>query len=162
MLKVILGGLCVLAAASPLFAGITATNIAGRWQGDSYAPNASGPLTLDIVACGTGWCGIKVEAGDKCGGTALKIDAGVVLPDSDYIQFKGSLQLAPGTEPYVIQTSLFVPASDTPSGAPLMLQITGDTGGEFRAYRRSFPFEAQMARIKDAVCQAPQTVSSLD
>ncbi len=161
MLKVILSGLCVLATASPLFAGITAANIAGRWQGDSYAANASGPLTLDIVACGAGWCGIKVEAGDKCGGTALKIDAGEALPDSDYIQFKGTLQLAPGTEPYVVQTSIFLPAPDDPPGAPLRLQITGDTGGEFRAYRRSFPFEAQMARIKDAVCQAPQTVSAL-
>ena len=54
MLKVILSGLCVLATASPLFAGITAANIAGRWQGDSYARDTGGPLTLDIVACGTG------------------------------------------------------------------------------------------------------------
>ena len=162
MLKVILSGLCVLATASPLFAGITAANIAGRWQGASYAGDAGGPLTLDIVACGAGWCGIKVDVGDKCGGTALKIDAGEALPDSDYIQFKGTLQLAPGTEPYVVQTSLFMPTADTRSGAPLTLQITGDTGGEFRAYRRSFPFEAQMARIKDAVCQAPETVSSLN
>ena len=55
---------------------ITAASIAGRWQGDSYASDGGGPLTLDIVACGAGWCGVKVEAGDKCGGTALKIDAG--------------------------------------------------------------------------------------
>ena len=162
MLKVILSGLCVLATASPLFAGITAANIAGRWQGPSYASKAGGPLTLDIVACGTGWCGIKVEAGDTCGGTAMKLDAGVAVDDSDYIQFKGTLQLAAGTEPYVVQTSIFLPVPDDPPGAPLKMQITGDTGGEFRAYRRSFPFEAQMARIKDAVCEAPQTVSSLN
>ena len=161
MLKVILSALCVLAAASPLSAAITAANIAGRWQGESYARDAGGPLTLDIVACGTGWCGVKVEAGDKCGGTALKIDAGVAETGGDYIQFKGTLSLAPGTEAYVVQTSLFVPTPDTPTGAPLTLQITGDTGGEFRAYRRSFPFEAQMARIKDAVCHAPQTMSAL-
>ncbi len=161
MLKVILSGLCVLATASPLFAGITAANIAGRWQGPSYAGEGGGPLTLDIVACGAGWCGVKVEAGDKCGGTAMKLDAGDALPDSDYIQFKGTLQLASGTEPYVVQTSIFLPVPDDPPGAPLKMQITGDTGGEFRAYRRSFPFEAQMARTKDAVCQAPATVSSL-
>ncbi len=77
MLKVILSALCVLATASSLSAGITAANIAGRWQGDSWANEAGGPLTLDIVACGDGWCGIKVEANDACGGTALKIDAGV-------------------------------------------------------------------------------------
>lgn len=161
MLKVILSGLCVLAAASPLSAAVTAANIAGRWQGESYARDTGGPLTLDIVACGTNWCGVKVEADDKCGGTALRIDAGAAEADSDYIQFKGTLELAPGTEPYVVQTSLFVPAPDAPAGAPLTLQITGDTGGEFRAYRRSFPFEAQMVRIKDAVCHTPQTVSSL-
>jgi hypothetical protein len=161
MLKVMLSALCVLAAASPLSAAITAANIAGRWQGESYARDTGGPLTLDIVACGSGWCGVKVEVGDKCGGTALKIDSGAAEAGSDYIQFKGTLELAPGTEPYVVQTSLFVPAPDSPSGAALTLQITGDTGGEFRAYRRSFPFEAQMTRIKDAVCHAPQTVSSL-
>jgi len=159
MLKVILSALCVLATASSLSAGITAANIAGRWHGDSWAVDAGGPLTLDIVACGEGWCGIKVEANDKCGGTALKIDAGAIV--GDYIQFTGTLQLAPGTEPYVVQTSIFTPTPDDPPGAPLKLQITGDTGGEFRAYRRSFPFEAQIARIKDAVCQAPQTVSAL-
>ena len=161
MLKVMLSALCVLAAASPLSAAITAASIAGRWQGDSYAGDAGGPLVLDIVACGSGWCGVKVEAGDKCGGTALRIDAGVAETGSDYIQFKGTLQLAPGTEPYVVQTSIFLPVPDDPPGAPLKLQITGDTGGEFRAYRRSFPFEAQMARVKDAVCHAPQTVSAL-
>jgi hypothetical protein len=159
MLKVILSALCVLATASSLSAGITAANIAGRWQGDSWASDASGPLTLDIVACGEGWCGIKVEANDKCGGTALKIDAGVM--QDDYVQFTGTLQLAPGTEPYVVHTSIFMPTPDDPPGTPLKLQITGDTGGEFRAYRRSFPFEAQMARVRDAACQAPQTVSAL-
>lgn len=159
MLKVILSALCVLAAASPLSAAITAANIAGRWQGESWAGEAGGPLTLDIVACGEGWCGIKVEAGDKCGGTALKIDAGMV--EGNYIQFKGTLQLAPNTEPYVVQTSIFTTAAEDPPGAPLKLQITGDTGGQFRAYRRSFPFEAQLARTKDALCHAPQTVSSL-
>ena len=159
MLKVILSALCVLATASSLSAGITAANIAGRWQGDSWAVNAGGPLTLDIVACGTSWCGIKVEANDSCGGTALKIDAGAM--EGDYIRYTGTLQLAPGTEPYVVQTSIFTPTPDDPPGTPLKLQITGDTGGEFRAYRRSFPFEAQMVRIEDAVCHAPETVSAL-
>ncbi len=80
----------------------------------------------------------------------------------DYIQFNGTLQLASGTEPYVVHTSIFMPAPTIRRATPLKLQITGDTGGQFRAYRRSFPFEAQMARIKDAVCHAPQTVSSLE
>ena len=73
MLKVILSALCVLATALPLLGRrrTRAEQIAGRWQGDSWTQtDAGGPLTLDIVACGNGWCGIKVEAGDKCGGTA--------------------------------------------------------------------------------------------
>jgi hypothetical protein len=53
--------------------------------------------------------------------------------------------------------SYLIPASEN---APIALQITGDTGGEFRIYRRTFPFEAQMARTNDAVCKGPQTVSS--
>lgn len=159
MLKVIVSGLCVLAAASPLAAAISPANIAGRWQGESWAKDAGGKLTLDIVRCGEGWCGVKVEADNSCGGTALKIDAGKM--EGDYVQFNGSLQFAPKTEPYVVQVSIFEPGTDEPAGASLKLQITGDTGGEFRAYRRSFPFEAELSRTQDAVCHAPQTVSSL-
>jgi len=112
------------------------------------------------VPCGNAWCGIKVEAGDKCGGTALKLESVQPLgdPQSDSLQFDGSLELAAGTEPYVVQAWL-IPRKDN---GVLALQITGDTGGVYRAYRRSFPFEAQMARIKDAVCHAPQTVSALE
>jgi hypothetical protein len=43
-----------------------------------------------------------------------------------------------------------------------MIQISGDTGGIYREYRRSFPFEARLVRVKDAVCHAPATVSLLD
>lgn len=164
MLKRILGSICVLATAIALTGSASASDlkpvqIAGRWMGDTYTQNAAAPLTLDIVACGNAWCGIKVEAGGKCGGTALKVEPATPLPDneSDSLQFNGSLELAAGTEPYVVQAWL-MPPSDNGS---LTLQITGDTGGEYRAYRRSFPFEAQMARINDAVCHAPQTVSSL-
>jgi len=164
MLKVILSTLCVLAAASPLPAAaggndLKPIEIAGRWTGDTYTQSKGGPLTLDIVACGKAWCGIKVEAGDKCGGTALKVEYVTPAPDdqSDSLQFNGSLELAPGTEPYVVQAWLMPRGDD----GVLTLQITGDTGGQYRAYRRSFPFEAQMTRMDDAVCRAPQTVSSL-
>ncbi len=171
MLKVMLSAICVLAAAltsaqaadAPpaagiTVAGITPASIAGRWQGDTWASDNSGPLTLDIVACGGGWCGIKVGASDACGATALKLDGGA--PEDENVNFAGKLELAPGTEPYVVRASIFAPNAETPS-APLTMQITGDTGGEYRAYRRSFPFEAQMARKQDSVCHAPQTVSSL-
>lgn len=160
MLKRMLSIVCVLAAATPLAAGdiaaeLKATDIAGRWQGESWSQDNGGALTLDIVACGAGWCGIRVAANDTCAGTALKVNAGTV--EENNAQFEGTLELAPGTEPYTVHASIFPPDE----GRPLAMQITGDTGGQFRAYRRSFPFEAQMARLRDAVCHAPQTVSSL-
>lgn len=155
MLKVILSSLCVLVAASPLSAAITAANIAGRWQGDSWAQDRNAKLTLDIVACGSGWCGIRVSADNACGATALKLAGGAV--DEDTARYEGTLELAPGTEPYTVQAAIFPPED----GKPLQMQLTGDTGGQFRAYRRSFPFEAALVRIQDPVCQAPQTVSSL-
>ncbi|MFA5900087.1 MAG: hypothetical protein WC829_13370 [Hyphomicrobium sp.] len=159
MMKVILGAVCVLVAASQLSAAISPANIAGRWQGDSWANEGASKLTLDIVRCGEGWCGVKVEANNSCGGTALRLDAGT--SEEEFVQFKGSLQLAAKTEPYVVQVSIFGPDSNEPAGSAPKLQITGDTGGQFRAYRRSFPFEAQLVRVQDAVCRMPQTVSVL-
>jgi hypothetical protein len=161
MLKVMLSAICVLAAATPLAtnayaAGLSAADIAGRWQGDSYAREAGGKLTLDIVACGTGWCGIKIADNNACGATALKLDGGAL--EGDYMTFTGTLELAAGTEPYVVHASLFRPSD----GTPIAMQITGDAGGQFRAYRRSFPFEAQLARASDPVCHAPATVSSAE
>lgn len=157
MLKPILTALCVVVAASPLTAAeLTTASIVGRWQGPSWAGEGEARLTLDIVACGQGWCGVRVAANDTCGGTALKVNAGIV--EENNAQFEGTLELAAGTEPYTVHATIFTPELD----AKLTMQITGDTGGQYRAYRRSFPFEAQLARIKDAVCHAPQTISSLD
>ena len=156
MLKPILTALCVVVAASPLTAAeLTTASIVGRWQGPTWAGEGEVPLTLDIVACGQGWCGVRVAANDTCGGTALKVNAGIV--EENNAQFEGTLELAAGTEPYTVQLWV-VPPSES---GQLTMQITGDTGGQYRAYRRSFPFEAQMARITDAVCHAPATVSSL-
>jgi hypothetical protein len=161
MLKRALVGISVLVAVAQVGAGavardLQATEIAGRWTGASYSDIRSGTLTLDIVACGAGWCGIKVEAGDKCGGTALKLNTGVV--EENNAQFQGTLSLASGPEPYTVHATIFPPED----GKPLEMQVTGDTGGEYRAFRRSFPFEAALARVQDAVCHAPETVSLLD
>lgn len=160
MLRPIVRILCVLAAAAPLIpdaraADLKASDISGRWQGQSYAREKGGQLTLDIVACGAGWCGIRVAANDSCAGTALKVNGGKV--EENNAQFEGTLELAAGTEPYTVHATIFPPEDDK----PLQMQLTGDTGGEFRIYRRSFPFEAALARLGDAVCKTPQTVSSL-
>jgi hypothetical protein len=161
MRKRILASLCLLALTAPVVAAdVKPEQIAGRWSGATYGMKSGARITLDIVACGSAWCGIKVEADDKCGATALKLDSVQPLggPQSDSLQFNGTLELMPGTEPYTVQAWLI----PRPDNGVLALQITGDTGGEYRAYRRTFPFEAQLARVKDAVCHAPATVSSLD
>jgi hypothetical protein len=160
MSKSILRVVCVLAAAAGLIpdayaSDLKATDIAGRWQGNTWSAEAGSQLTLDIVACASGWCGVRVAANDACAGTALKVGAGTIEENS--ARFEGTLELAPGTEPYTVHVAIFPPEQ----GQALAMQITGDTGGQFRAYRRSFPFEAQMARTGDAVCKVPETVSSL-
>lgn len=155
MSRLMLGVICVLAAAAgnAPAADLKTSDIAGRWQGDSWAQERSETLTLDISACGESWCGVRVAANNSCGGTALKLGSGRV--EENNAQFEGTLELAPGTEPYTVYATIFPPEA----GQPLNMQITGDTGGTYRPYRRSFPFTAQLARLSEPVCRAPQTVS---
>jgi len=140
-------------------------DLGGRWKGRSYELARAGDcgdepctLTLDLVRCAKGWCGVEV-VGDthRCGGTALKLDTGTANPGGASV-FKGSLALAKGTEPYVVEAYM-LPARSAEDTTEI--QISGDTGGEFRAFRRSFPFNATLVRIGDAVCRPDATVSSL-
>ncbi|WP_156827567.1 hypothetical protein [Hyphomicrobium zavarzinii] len=168
--------LCVLAAAGAALAGDAASppsggdaviDISGRWEGRSYElartkDCAEKPctLTLDVARCAAGWCGVEVlDAGRKCGSTALKLDAGERSAISGNTLFKGKLELAQGTEPYVVEVSLINWSGDEPK---TQLHITGDTGGEFRMFRRTFPFNATLARSGDAHCRPESTVSLLD
>lgn len=168
---------CVLAAAGAAFGGAPQSgetakaapiDIAGRWEGRSFelarAKDCGGDvactLTLDLARCATGWCGVEVVGRERrCGTTALKLDAGAINPEGGSTLFKGKLELAQGTEPYVVEVYLYPPAA---SGEKSALEITGDTGGEFRMFRRSFPFNATLARAGDAVCRPDATVSMLD
>lgn len=172
----ILAALCGFAWAAPLAAGEAAPpavgeriDIAGRWQGASYelkrgridCAEAPCTLTLDLVACGSGWCGVEVETGNRCGATALRLDGGTLSQSSGAPLFKGSLSLAKGTEPYVVEVNFFAAGHGEGEGAP-ELNIVGDTGGEFRIFRRSFPFSATLAKVGDATCRPESTVSRLD
>lgn len=113
-------------------------------------------LTLDLVRCRDGWCGVEVTGVERrCGATALTLDGGA---SGGINPFKGKLELARGTEPYVVEAYL-VPASG--DDARPELQILGDTGGKFRMFRRSFPFSATLARAGEAACRPESTVSSL-
>ncbi|MCC7250739.1 hypothetical protein [Hyphomicrobium sp.] len=174
-----IAALCVLATAGQLArAGDVAddttpaptqatVDLAGRWEGRSYEMARAGVdcgdkpcmLTLDLARCGDGWCGIEVIGREqRCGATALRLDAGAANPGGSAL-YKGKLELAKGTEPYVVEAYLMSMAEGETQRE---LQIVGDTGGEFRMFRRSFPFNATLARISEARCQPESTVSLLD
>lgn len=129
----------------------------GRWKGQpmgyldpAKVCGAKGcDLTLDIVRCGEKWCGIKLEKADACGGVALTLTPHQEKDPAVTPVLDGKLELADGTQPYVIEAVLR-PGAD---GKMTQLTMVGDTGPELMIMRRSFPFRAVMARIGDAVCK---------
>ncbi len=144
-----------------------AVDLTGRWEGRTFELARRGAdcdgkpctLTLDLVRCASGWCGVEViGTGRRCGATALKLDGGEGNPGGSTL-FRGKLALAQGTEPYVVEVYLVTMNED--AGAMRELQIAGDTGGEFRMFRRSFPFNATLAQTGEAKCRPESTVSSL-
>lgn len=173
-----LAAVCVLAGAAPLAAEEAQprvspgtpvqTDISGRWEGRTYElsrtrSDCSGTvckLTLDVGKCGAGWCGVEVVGAERrCGTTALKLDSGTKADAESTPVFKGNLTLAKGTEPYVVEVNLLVGPAAGEDGP--QLQILGDTGGEFRMFRRSFPFSTTLAKVGDAVCRPESTLSML-
>lgn len=159
--------LCVAAAAGTAWAGSALkappADLSGRWEGDSHSMSGPEggcdggqcPLRLDIVACGETWCGIEVAKDGGCGGKALELKA-ITEEGVSPGGLEGKLQLASGTEPYVIHA--YVSEADS-AGQKDALHMTGDTGGEFRFWRRSFPFHATLARTGDAICKDLKPVS---
>ncbi|MGE5266982.1 MAG: hypothetical protein ACM3L9_06415 [Deltaproteobacteria bacterium] len=141
-------------SASP--AALSSPSLAGRWSGTPYAitndttrcENGACLIVLDIVACGAGWCGIEVDRANACASELMQL-----TPHSDLQRrnaFQGKLSLAKGTQEYIVD----VTADDALDGQPAGLEIVGDTGPEFRWFRRSFPFHAALTRIGDAVCRS--------
>ena len=150
-------------------AAVQQLDLSGRWEGSSYfdlkpgqdcastaGSSGSCMLRLDVVACGEGWCGVELGKDDRCGGTALRLGKGKSEPGR--ATYEGKLELAKGTEPYVVRAFL-VP--NAPGGKP-SLDIIGDTGGEFRMFRRSFPFQTTLSRSGDPHCKPETTVSLAD
>lgn len=137
-------------------------SLAGRWIGKNYgfsrADDEKGcdddgcRLAYDIVACKDGWCGITLNADNSCGDVGLHLAADT---ESDRHVFKGRVELAKRTAPYSVQVWL---NSDKDASLP-ELHLIGATDLKFLLMRRSFPFEARLARSGDAVCALPKTTS---
>lgn len=166
----ILAAVCVVAGAATVSAAEPAKptafqsldDLGGRWQGHFRAFGAKrvacsgegcNTLTLDVSRCGEGWCGVEVATGGACGTTALKIGAG--KRDGGQTAFEGTLQLAERTEPYTVRIS----GHPGEAGKPATLWAVGDTGGSLRMLRRTFPFEAQLARQGEASCKPEHKTS---
>ena len=136
--------------------------IGGRWVGSPHVLGADRnrcdgtacKLTLDIVKCGEGWCGIEVAKDGACLTTALRLGTGTI--DFWRASFQGKLELAQFTEPYMVEASLSVKPD---GGHAPVLAIYGNTGPELMLFRRTFPFHMHMERTADATCKYEQKTS---
>ena len=148
----------------------TPINLAGRWSGhhfgfasrrilkDEETAAASKTLTYDIVACGDDWCGIAVTDDKTCGAVALKMARDPKSGRGN--AFSGKLELAKGSAPYVIEAWYSAQKPQAGEGSDKAhLHFVGDTGGELLMMRRSFPFQAEMARVGDPVCTLEKATS---
>lgn len=152
----------------------SAIDLAGRWTGRHHSYSMRAPaaetcggksctLTLDIVACDAGWCGIMVPGeahGDKpCGAVALRVTTSP--KDKTHSTFTGKIELAKGSAPFVIEAWYRPPGSTAGEGHDQAhLNMVGDTGGgEMLMMRRSFPFSAELARTGDAQCTLDKATS---
>lgn len=170
-------GMTTLANAGPVAPGAAASaDISGRWTGTpsgyDMIKRDCGPagckLVLDITACGDAWCGVRVETSgtdksEQCvPGVAMRMTPKKPIPaedeDTTTKSFEGKLELAAGSQPYVIEAHVWQPGtSDTKLNR--QLRIIGDTGSEMLMLRRSFPLQATLERVADATCKSDKPVS---
>ncbi len=145
-------------AGTVTLAAVAAPSLAGRWSGQPYAiqndatrcENGDCKLVLDIVACTGGWCAIEVDTKNACAAEVMQLKTHSDTKRKD--AFEGKLSLGTGTQEYVVDANV-QPAEE---GRPATLEIVGDTGPEFRWFRRSFPFHATLTHVGDAVCKSSE------
>jgi hypothetical protein len=139
-------------------AALSTPSLAGRWSGSphvirndaSRCTDGACQLVLDIVACASGWCAIEVDRANACATEVMQLKTHSDTKRKD--AFEGKLSLGKDTQNYVIDAHLMAAEDDTPA----MLELVGDTGPEFRWFRRSFPFHAALTRVGDAVCKSSE------
>jgi hypothetical protein len=140
-------------------------SLEGRWTGQfggssGHSEGCAGAggckLTLDIVACGADWCGTRIDDNGGCAGAALRLTLTTKQSENvDVASFKGQMELVKGSSPYYVQAwSQRVGTDATPT-----LRMVGDSGGEIRVLRRTFPFSASLVRTDKAHCRADAKTS---
>ena len=162
MLRRLIVAFCVLVAAPVSAQELSPSALEGRWSGmpvvratavDASCTGENCKLVLDITRCGGEWCGVQVGAGQSCGATSLKVRAKKEDPHLPW--FEGTLSLVAGSEPYTIEGNVEKSGED----GTLLFRLNGDTGGEYRVWRRSFPFHITMRRIAELTCRSERPVS---
>ena len=145
-------------------------NLAGRWTGPRYASNmrAAGgqdcggnacQLTYDIVACPDGWCGIAVSDETPCGAIAVHLKEQAA--PKRHNAFTGKLELVKDAAAYTVEAWYSPAGEQAGEGSEHPhLNFVGDTGdGGMLMLRRSFPFQAELARTGDAQCTLEKATS---
>jgi uncharacterized protein (DUF2147 family) len=119
-----------------------ASDLTGRWS-------ASRPkLTLDIVRCGEGWCGIEVTEGARCGRTVLRLETARAV-SGPMVSFAGRLEVIAEAEPYAVGATL------QSQGNAAVLWMLGHTGATLLP-RRMYPLNAYFTRLGDPICVEPK------
>lgn len=141
-------------------APVARISLAGRWSGKRYGYGrgdeegdcGSGcTLAYDFVACKEGWCGIAVNDDKTCGAIGVRLASNASGNGGG--AFKGQLVLVKGSAAYAVEAWYRTDDGIT------KLHFLGDTGPELRIMRRSFPFEADLARTGEATCTLEKATS---
>src|SRR3984893_6459166 len=131
---------CVLASSAVLAGELDRPGVEGRWA------NAKKDLVLDVRRCGEQYCGRLVTSGDQCDRTVLTIVPSTTSSQRTEPAFHGELAL-PGHRTYKAWVTI------TKAG---MLSIVGNDA-EPSIMRRTFPFDALLARAGDPRCRSNAT-----
>ena len=139
-------------------AALSTPSLAGRGSGTPHVirndatrcADGDCKLVVDIVACSSGWCAIEVDKQNACAAEVMQLKTHTDTKRTD--AFEGKLSLGKETQTYVIDAHLMAAEDDTPA----MIELVGDTGPEFRWFRRSFPFHAALTRVGDATCKSTE------
>jgi hypothetical protein len=115
-------------------------------------------LTFDIVACDDGWCGIRVADDKPCGPVSLHLKQDNKRAGRS--AFQGKLDLIKGSAEYTVEAWYAPAGTQAGEGSDQAhLNFIGDTGGEMLLMRRTFPFQAELARTGDAQCTLDKATS---
>ncbi len=125
-------------------------DLSGRWTSASFH------YVVDIGKCGTGWCGVRVNTDQSCGGVALRL--AYTKTEESYVLFQGTLDLQPEIEPYQVGVS-FESSAAAPVAAPMEVTLLGNPNRAPDVMTRVISLSDRLVRGGDAQCKAEAKTS---